>query len=114
MNYATTLAALLSSQTTLPTEVHEQVTRLVQQQAEPIIHAILAFLTQPISPTTTLDFENQLAEQLRELGRELMQWTVNRIEGDDPRVLPQQVDFAGERYRILAQKNISRSIRVSA
>jgi hypothetical protein len=65
---------------------------------------ILGFLTQPISPTTTLDFENQLAEQLRELGRKILQWTFNRIEGETPRALPQQVECEGERYRILAPK----------
>jgi methionyl-tRNA synthetase len=105
MNYATALAKLLSSRNDLASDTHHHVTQRVLRLAEQLVRLILAFLTQPITPTTTMDFEQQLAVQLRELGRELMQWTLNTIEGSDPHALPQQLDYEGERYRILAQKN---------
>ena len=61
-------------------------TRLIEQfvQAEP-------------TPQTTMAFELELSALLREVGRRMMAWTLNRLEPDAE--APSRVKFAGHLYR---------------
>jgi hypothetical protein len=62
-------------------------------------------LQQSITPLTTLEFEEKLQEQLRELGREVMEWTLNQIEPEDPQQAPHFVYFEGGEYRRNGKKS---------
>jgi hypothetical protein len=66
----------------------ERLGRLIQQ-----------FRTQPITPQATAAFENQLLQQVRELGRTAVEWAVNHIEPDDPALAPERLHVEGQTYR---------------
>jgi len=61
------------------------------------------FLQQRLTPADVYRFEQELCEQLRELGRVTTQWTYNRLE---PKVaaLPKHVRFEAGPYTRLNQK----------
>jgi hypothetical protein len=63
-------------------------TRLIEQfvQAEP-------------TPTTTMTFERELSALLREGGRRIMAWTLNRLEPEANDNAPSRVAFEGRLYR---------------
>ena len=60
---------------------------------------IVAFGRGPITPVTTDAFEKNLHRLLQEIGRIVMQWTLNHLEADDPRQAPAEVGFDGSIYR---------------
>ncbi len=53
------------------------------------------------SPETMFQFETSLHDLLREIGRLIVQWTVNRLEPEDlqPQKMPSQFLWEGEYYR---------------
>ncbi len=63
-------------------------TRLIDQfvQAEP-------------TPETTLAFERELNVLLREVGRRIMAWTLNRLEPEADDEAPSRIVFEGRLYR---------------
>jgi hypothetical protein len=63
-------------------------TRLIEQfvQAEP-------------TPPTTMAFELELSALLREVGRRIMAWTLNRLEPEADDEAPSRVEFEGRLYR---------------
>jgi hypothetical protein len=96
MNYSTLLASLLvtpEAASVLP--LLEKLLSHGQQLA----NLIAAFRSQPITPAATHNFESQLQQSLRHLGRDLCDWTFNHLEHDDPQQLPARLDYDGERYR---------------
>jgi hypothetical protein len=60
---------------------------------------IVAFGRGPITPVTTDAFEKDLHRLLREIGRIILQWTLNHLQVDDPSHAPAEVGFDGTIYR---------------
>ena len=60
---------------------------------------ILAYRQGPITPVTTNAFEKDLHRLLQEIGRLIMQWTLNHLETDDPSQAPAEVSFDRGIYR---------------
>src|SRR5215467_119672 len=56
------------------------------------------FLAQPVSPARTQQFEQDVHEALRELGRGVVQHTYNRLEPADVHALPRHVHFEAGLY----------------
>jgi hypothetical protein len=54
--------------------------------------------TEP-TPETTMAFEHELSDLLREVGRRIMAWTLNRLEPDADPETPSRVSFEGRLYR---------------
>ena len=52
-----------------------------------------------ISPITMLQFECELQDLLRELGRRIVQWTINDLEPGEQSDMPGQFRWDGEYYR---------------
>jgi hypothetical protein len=63
-------------------------TRLVEQ-----------FVQAELTPTTTMTFERELSALLREVGRRIMAWTLNRLEPEANDDAPSRVAFEGRLYR---------------
>ena len=61
---------------------------------------IVRFRRAKPTPETCRQFETQLHDRLRELGRLIVQWTFNHIEPHDRRDMPNQMCFQGVWYRI--------------
>ena len=57
------------------------------------------FRSRPVSSQTTFDFENQLQRLLCEMGRKIVQWTLNSLESGVPHDLPPVLLYAGDAYR---------------
>ena len=51
------------------------------------------------TPETTMAFERELSALLREVGRRIMAWTLNRLEPDADNAAPLRVSFEGRLYR---------------
>jgi hypothetical protein len=64
-----------------------------------IAHLILQFRATEPTPLSTHEFENNLDQLLRALGREIVQWVYNHLEPDDPHAMPPHLHFAGDWYR---------------
>jgi hypothetical protein len=62
------------------------------------------FHRHPLSPAQTQQFEQQLQETLRELGRQLVQQTYNHLEPDNVQVLDKHVLFENTAYTRLNSK----------
>jgi hypothetical protein len=56
---------------------------------------IVRFRRAELTPQAGHEFEIRLQEQLRELGRIIVEWTFNHLEPHDRRDLPSQIDPAG-------------------
>jgi hypothetical protein len=51
------------------------------------------------TPETTMAFERELSDLLREVGRRIMAWTLNRLEPDVDNEAPLRVSVEGRLYR---------------
>ena len=60
---------------------------------------IVRFRKSELTPQACHQFETQLHDQLRELGRIIVDWTFNHIEPRDRRDMPNQMCFQGVWYR---------------
>jgi len=62
------------------------------------------FLVAGPTPLAALDFERELQELLREVGRLIVELAYNRCEPDEPEQLPHHLEHDGNRYRRLNEK----------
>ena len=62
-------------------------------------HLIVRFRKSELTPQACHEFETQLHDQLRELGRLIVEWIFNHIESRDRRDMPNQMCFHGVWYR---------------
>lgn len=53
-----------------------------------------------LSAEAMFEFESGLQQLLREMGRRIVQWTVNHLEPEDRHEMPSQVIWEGEYYRL--------------
>ena len=72
MPYATHLLLILTS-ASIQNEIRRQIAELWEDQREALEKIVLTFVLAEISPATMFDFETQIAEQVRELARQLLQ-----------------------------------------
>ena len=79
---------------------------------QPALDALLAlvesFRREPVCPTATAQFENDLEDKLRELGRVLVQSTFDSLEPAAVPDLPPEVRYESESYRRLGKKTPQR------
>jgi hypothetical protein len=60
---------------------------------------IVQFRQAAPTPQSCYEFESQLSQQLRELGRIIVEWVYNHIEPDQPQVMPRHLHIDGTWYR---------------
>jgi hypothetical protein len=101
-------------QTVLASLFAGQFAREFRGRLEPSIEGLLAcvvrFLSQPITPFSTATFEKELAQQSRELARQIADATYNHIEEAGAAAAPQQVCYEMSGYRRLAQATAHRHV----
>ena len=114
MSYSTHLCLLL---TTLLTPRAEQASDapspapegpdladVAQTALQQALDLVASFRQQPLGPARTHLLEQQLQDQLRELGRVLLQWTYNHLEPADVNDLSKHVRFEAGPYTRLNRK----------
>jgi hypothetical protein len=96
MDYSSLLASLLTSPDAAPLL---PLLQKVLSHCQHFADLIGSFRNGIINPAATHDFEGQLLQELRQLGLDLCDWTLNHLEPDDRQQLPPRLDCEGERYR---------------
>jgi hypothetical protein len=74
------------------------------------VNGSVRFLVGGSTPLAALDFERELQDLLREVGRLIVELAYNRLEPEQPEQLPQYLDYDGQRYRRLNQKTPNREV----
>src|SRR3954463_4049588 len=96
MDHATVAAALLA--TSFAAALLPLTLRLL-----PVIsrvgQLVVSFRAAGPTPSACYQFETQLHDALRELGRIIVEWTYNHLEPDDRRLMPDHLRFDGDWYR---------------
>jgi hypothetical protein len=80
---------------------------------ERIAPLLAKFLSRPITPEATLELEQQLQKVTQQLGRDLMEWTLNATEPEDADDQPHDVKIDGIGYRRLRDKTPNRDVVTS-
>ena len=96
MDHATSSTLLLA--THFATSLFPLTVRLIPVITE-IGRLIVRFRKSELTPQACHQFETQLHDRLRELGRLIVEWTYNHIEPRDHRDMPNQMCFQGVWYR---------------
>src|SRR3954452_529382 len=96
MDHATATRPLLATHFT--TSLFPLTVRLIPVITQ-IGRLIVRFRRADLDPQATHRFETELHEQLRELGRIIVEWTFNHLEPRDRRDMPSQMCFQGTWYR---------------
>lgn len=96
MDYPTSSALLLA--THFATSLFPLTVRLIPVITE-IGRLIVRFRKSELTPQACHQFETQLHVQLRELGRLILEWTLNHLEPRDRRDIPNQMCFQRVWYR---------------
>jgi hypothetical protein len=92
------------------TEVDDEVRRTLEPLLGQIVETAIAFLHNEVSPTSSLQFEEDLKQILRDVGRAVAEWTYNHVEPDDPHRLPHDVHCEASGYRRLNRKTPNRHV----
>jgi hypothetical protein len=96
MAQATVAAALLA--TPFAASLLSLTLRLLPVIAR-IAHLIVNFRTAELTPSACYQFETELHDSLRELGRLILEWTYNHLEPDDRHLMPGHLRLHGDWYR---------------
>lgn len=67
-------------------------------------------MLQEVSPTRTLEFERRLQGELRELTRQIAEWTYNRLSPEQADDAPHDVQHDGQGYRRMNAKTANRNV----
>ena len=107
MDYSTLRMALLASTVA---ELESRIQRLVQSRMEDLLNEVTQFFSRPLSPFSTQEFECGLRAALQELGRVIMEWTLNELDPEDGDTLPKVVRFEAGEYRRESTKTRNGSV----
>ena len=84
--------------------VEPDLAEVVREAWQQTLDLVEAFPLQPVTPARTHDFEQQIQDRLRELGRRLTQHAYNHVEPADVDDLPKHVRFQAGPYTRINRK----------
>ena len=64
-----------------------------------INQVVLTFLANPVTPNAVHQFERLLETLLRDVGREIVEFSYNRVEHSDVEQMPRRIEVDGQQYR---------------
>jgi hypothetical protein len=99
------LVSLVAGDLLRTRQIAQQVESDAQAGLDNIGRLVQAFLSQPVTPQSTLDFENALQDVLRQIGRQAVATAYNSVEPDDPGEMPKQAEFEQQFSRKNAKTN---------
>ena len=103
MSYSTYLCLVMATLGTATRRQADDPTPALSEALQPALdrlaQLVAALRSGPVSPAAAARFENELEQQLRELGRVVTQWTYNHLEPAAVAALPEQVQFEASAFR---------------
>jgi hypothetical protein len=100
----TTLLLTPSADAADPAEDTRDLGGALQPVLDSVYEMVERFRRDPVSPTAAAQFEKDLQQVTRELGRVATQWAYNHLEPAATASLPAKVDFEGNSFRRLRKK----------
>lgn len=107
MRYSNWVSLLLARDVS---KIEEGLAKAIAPETEQIVAVVLEFMSQQVSPRTTLQFERRLQERVRELARSIVEFTYNGLQPEDPEALPHDVRYEAGGYRRLNKKTANRNV----
>jgi hypothetical protein len=108
MNYSTYIALVLATTDCHTSENTAIVIPDLCEVLQPALNSIYSLVKRlrqgPLSPLATAQFEQDLQQAIRELGRVVAQWSYNHLEPAEKEELPAQVHAEGSRFRRMTDK----------
>ncbi len=104
MPYATQLLLLLTSLPSIEEEVRDRIRETFDSHVERFDETVLRFLLSELSPCSAFEFERELADEVRELARELLEQVYNLVEPQEADEMPHDLRYEAGGYRRLNQK----------
>ena len=104
MPYSMYRMLVLATVLSLAERVRGEINQLFQQRRLLIEERVIKFALGEITPEAMFDFERQIAAEVRELGRQLMERGLNLLEADDLSAMPHDVHYRGSGFRRLNRK----------
>ncbi len=89
-------------------KIDEELHSILEEVGPTITAAAMAFLAQSVSPQNTFEFEKELERHLREIGRQIMEAVLNRLEPEDPEDMPKQFAQQQQEYSRKQEKSNNR------
>ncbi len=91
-------------------KAEQLVDEALQQIRKTLIDAVILFFSKPLSPTSLMTLELALLELVRQLGRHLLESTLNSCEPTQPELLPNHLRFQCSCYRRRKEKTARRNV----
>jgi len=104
MPYSMYRMLVLASVLPLAERVRENIEQLFEEHRALMEQRVLKFALGEITPEATFDFEQQIAAEVRELARQLLESVLNLLEADEPAQMPHDVHYRASGFRRLNQK----------
>jgi hypothetical protein len=82
---------LMSLATKRAVVLKELIHKLLLEKTDQIVDGVVRFMLTSPTPHGMFEFENSLADQLRQIGLEVLQFAVNNLEPDEAREMPSRM-----------------------
>ena len=99
------LATLLSKDIR---QIEGELGPVLEQIGPTVTAAVMTFLSRAVSPQTTFELEKDLEQRLREIGRQILEIVLNRLEPEDPESLPKGFTYQEQEYSRKEEKSNNR------
>lgn len=93
-----------------PADIRGEINDIFETIKNRVMTFVDQFIGADVDPQTTFQFEEQLAAEVRELGREVEQRTFNAIEPTSPDEMPGTIKYRNRSYRRLGDKSPNQEI----
>lgn len=110
MTYATHLMLAITTLSSIDRQLRQQVEDVLQGNQERLLEIVRQFVFAEITPGSTYDLEQRIAQEVRELARQLLQRVLNGLEPDDCQQAAHDVTFEAGGYRRRNQKTCNRHV----
>jgi hypothetical protein len=104
MPYSMYRMLVLATVLPLAERIREEIDQLFQQRRLVVEEMVTKFALGEITPEAMVDFERQIAVEVRELARQLMERVLNLLEADDPSAMPHDARYRSTGFRRLNRK----------
>ena len=88
--------------------VHEECRDTAESVVGEVLQRIVAFLAQPVDPEATWEFEKDVEQLLREMGRRILEVVYNQLEPEEPENLPKRFVDQQQEYSRKNEKTNNR------